>query len=192
MANFNKHYGSRIVKSMSVEDLQRYQRIRTEEGRAPSTIDKELTFVKAMIDEAFENRKVGGDTLRVFKSKKVKRLLRGAANARDRIMTKQEYLALRRQAPPHLKAMLTVCWYTGMRTGELHKLRWPYVDYKARFIRLPAEVTKERKPKNIPKNRHVKKVFLSLPRAVYNDYVFTYNGVPIVQADGHIRSFKTA
>lgn len=192
LANFNKVYGDRIVRSITVEDLQRYQRIRTEDGRASSTVDKELTFVKAMIDEAFENRKVSGETLRVFKSRKVKRLLKGAGNARARTLTIAEYVGLKREAPAHLRAMITVDWYTGMRTGEIHKLRWSYIDQEKGFIRLPAEVTKEKKPKNIPMNRHVKEVLLSLPRAMHHDYVFTYNGDPIATADGHKRSFKTA
>jgi len=163
-----------------------------EQSRAPSTIDKELTFVKAMIDEAFENRKVSGETLRAFKSKKVKRLMKGASNARERTLTIEEYISLKGEAAPHLRAMLTICWYTGMRTGEIHKLKWSYIDKEAGFIRLPADVTKEKKPKNIPMSKHVKEVLLSLPLPRHRIYVFTFNGKPIASADGHKRSFKTA
>ncbi len=63
--------------------------------------------------------------------------------------------------------------------GELLKLKWSHYDRKAMFIRLPAEVTKEDKPKDIPVNRHVENVLDGLPRALKHDYVFTYRGSPV-------------
>jgi integrase len=66
-----------------------------------------------------------------------------------------------------------------MRQGELLKLRWSHIDREKGFIRLPQEITKESKPKNIPMNHHVKKVLDSLPRAIHHDFVFTYKGKPI-------------
>lgn len=53
--------------------------------------------------------------------------------------------------------MLKVAWNTGMRPSEIKNLKWEYIDNKTRFIRLPKEVTKEKKDKNIPINDHVRK-----------------------------------
>ena len=60
--------------------------------------------------------------------------------------------------------------------GEILGLKWSYIDRKAGFIRLPAELTKESKPKRIPINRHVNKVLNNVPRALRHDFVFTYRG----------------
>ena len=60
------------------------------------------------------------------------------------------------------------------------------------FIRLPAEVTKEGKPKDIPINRHVRETLESLPHALRHDFVFTYKGETIKDRSGIMRSFKTA
>jgi hypothetical protein len=57
---------------------------------------------------------------------------------------------------------------------------------------LPAEITKEGRPKNIPINYHVKKALDSIPRAILHDYVFTYKGQPIISAGGLKRPFKIA
>ena len=61
------------------------------------------------------------------------------------------------------------------RTNWVQQIR----DNAGAFIRLPAELTKEKKQKSVPINRHVKKVLDSLPRALHHGYVFTYGGKPI-------------
>jgi integrase len=66
-----------------------------------------------------------------------------------------------------------------MRQGEILKLKWSHIDRENGFIRLTAEITKERKAKSIPINTHVRKVLEGLPRAMHHDHVFTYQGNPI-------------
>ena len=76
-----------------------------------------------------------------------------------------------------------------MRRGELLGLKWSHIDREKGFIRLPAENTKEGKPKSIPINHHVDRVLTTLPRALHHNYVFTYKGQPILSLK---RSFKNA
>jgi len=190
LSNFNKTYGNRIVGSIKAADLEDYQSERAEQNRTPATIDMELTWVKAMINKAFDNDMVSGNTLKAFRG--YKRKLKKGSNARKRILSFKEYLALTERAAEHLKPILTVAFYTGMRLGELRTLTWSYVDLKNRMIRLPEKSTKEGKAKNIPINEHVAKVLLSLPRALHHAFVFTYRSEPITAKEGFKTSFKTA
>jgi integrase len=103
-----------------------------------------------------------------------------------------EYLGLIDKAAQHLKSILIVAFYTGMRLGELRTLKWSYVDLKNKMIRLPEKATKEGKAKNIPVNEHVVKVLLSLPRALHHGFVFTYRSKPVKAKEGFKTSFKTA
>lgn len=107
-------------------------------------------------------------------------------------MAFDEYVNLIDKASQHLKAFIMVAFNTGMCVGELRLLKWSYIDKVNKFIRLPADITKEERPINIPINPHVKKVLDSIPRAILHDYVFTYKGQPITSAGGLKRSFKTA
>jgi len=66
-----------------------------------------------------------------------------------------------------------------MRKGEITGLEWGDIDWKAQMIRLPAERTKEKRPKRIPINRYVKEALDLLPRPIHHDFVFTYKGKPI-------------
>ena len=190
IANFNKVFGHRIVNTIKPVEIEDYQNQRETDGLAPATIDMEISVTKTMINKAFDNDMVDGRTVKAFR--KVERKLKKAANARRRTLSVTEYLRLREAAAHHLKPILTVAYNTGMRTGELRKLRWAHVDWEKEFIRLPGEIPKERKPKNIPMNHHVKETLKSLPRALHHDYVFTYRGEPIRDRGGLKRSFRTA
>jgi integrase len=190
LSKFNELFGERIVGNLKPLDLENYQEKREEEGRAPATIDMEISLVKTMVIKAFDNDLVDGRTVKAFR--RIRRKLKKAANARKRTITIEEYLKLLALAPPHLKAVLILAFNTGMRTGEIRGLRWSHIDREKWVIRLPAELTKEDRPKVIPINHHVKKMLADLPRAIHHDHVITYHHEPIVTPGGLKKSFITA
>ncbi|MDD3582132.1 MAG: site-specific integrase [Desulfobacca sp.] len=190
LQNFCDMFGSRIVSTLKPMDLEQYQQTRAEAGRAAATIDMELSIAKTMINRAFDNDLVNGSTVKAFR--RVRRKLKKAANARRRTLSLAEYVRLLQTAPPHLKAILTVAYNTGMRVGELRTLQWQHVDREAGLIRLTADMTKEGRSKIVPINHHVKRVLEELPRVTHHDYVFNYKGEPIKSEGGLKNSFRTA
>ncbi len=188
--NFNAVFGDRIIARIKPLDLENYQSIREETGLAAATIDMELTYAKAMVSKAFDNDVLSGYTLKVFRN--CKRMLRKGENVRKRVLSYQEYLAIKEQAAPHLRDMIITAFNTGMRLGEIRGLRWCHVQRDKAFIRLPAELTKEGRSKSIPINHYVAAVLDSVPRALHHDFVFTFKGQPITQPGGVKRSFRTA
>ncbi len=190
LANFNKAFGARIVSSLKPLDLEDYQENREGAGMAAATIDMEICLAKTMITKAFDNDLVDGRTVKAFRT--VKRKLRKAANARRRTLTMQEYLKLVEAAAPHLQALITMAFNTGMRTGELRALRWAHIDREKGIIRLPPDVTKESRAKAIPMNHRVRKILAGLPRTIHHDFVFTYQNEPIKSPGGLHNSFLTA
>ncbi len=190
LGNFNKAFGDRIISTIKPLDLENYQQKRIEEGKAPATIDMETTIAKTMVIKAFDNDLVDGRTVKAFR--KVKRLLKKAANARRQVIGVAEYLRLTQAAPAHLRAILAMAYNTGMRLGELRGLRWPHIDREKEVIRLPSDLTKEARAKVIPMNHHVKKILADLPRALHHDFVFTYHYEPIRGGGGLKKSFEAA
>ena len=170
--------------------LEDYQEDRKDQGMADATIDKEMIYAKAVAKKAFYNDKIDGRILKAFGNLKSK--LTSGANARTRTMTFDEYVSLIDNAPPHLKATIIIAFNTGMRKGEIRSLKWSYIDRKKGFIRLPKEITKEKRAKNIPINRHVEDVLDSIPRNISHGFVIDYKGDPIKNTSGMERSFKTA
>jgi integrase len=190
LKNFNNTFGTLKVLNIKQTDLETYQEKRKKQGRAPATIDMEIKYAQTMVTKAFDNDKIDGRALKPFR--RTKRKLKKGGNARKRAIGVDEYLKLLSNAAAHLQPILIVMFNTGMRTGEIRKLRWSHIDRKAMFIRLPKEITKEKRPKNIPINHHVKTVLDSIPRHLKHNFVFTYKGGPITQKDGLKRSFRTA
>jgi len=177
LQHFNSHYGNVIVSRIKPVDLENYQMKRITEGASESTVDKELSMVQTMIRKAFDNDIVGGDTLKTFK--KVKRLLKSNANARDRILSLDELDRLMDALPSHSKAIVATGFYTGMRRGEILNLTWDKVDLETRMIRLEADDTKDNEPRSIPIVDELASVLQGLPRGIHNNHVFLHNGKPV-------------
>ncbi len=187
--NFNKVFGNRIIGSVVKSEIENFQAMR-EKDISPATIDIEISTIKTMITAAFDNDKLDGHALKAFR--KIKRKLKRGANARERTINFEEYIKLIEKTASHFKPVLIIAFNTGMRSGELQKLKWSYIDKEKSFIRLPPEVTKERKAKDIPINHNVKDALDSLPRALMHDFVFTYKGRPLSHINGFVSPFKTA
>jgi integrase len=192
LAVFNKRFGNARVLDITDVDLRAYQAEKKAEDRSDATVDQHIKAARQVVREAFRNRLVSGDVLRVFEN--VDLLLSKGSNARKRTLTVDEYLRLIEAAPPHLKAMLIIAMNTGMRAGEIRLMKWRHVDWEKTFIRLPAELTKEKKPKNVPVNEDVRGLLeiLRKHRTEEHDFVITYKGKPITQRNGVKKSLQTA
>lgn len=184
LTKFNKEFGRKIVGNIKLADLEELQEKRKNQGLKPKTIDDEINYAKSMVIKAFYNDIVGGDVLKAFQ--RVTPILKRNANARDRILTKGEYEGLLLYSKKHLKNILIMAYWTGMRKGEIKSLTWDKVSMKDRVIRLEAEDTKEGKAKTVPIGKEVFSMLKSIPVHLHDNHVFMYNGKPIK------RNFTTA
>jgi integrase len=132
-----------------------------------------------VINKAFDNDLVSGDTLKAFK--KVKKLLKRNSNARNKIISPEQFKALldSESLPLHTRGILATAFYTGMRRGEILSLTWPKVDMENRVIRLEAKDTKDREPRVIPICEELYHVLRMIPRALHDDHVFLHRGKPV-------------
>jgi integrase len=177
ITTFNKEFGPRSVRSIKPKELEDYQELREEKGLAPSTIDREINIAQGMVRKAYDNDMIDDKALKAFG--KVKRKLKRGENARTRIVSTDEYLRICDNAARHIEAMVTVAFNTGMRHGEIKGLRWSHVDREHGFLRLPKELTKERRARAVPINKYTKEALDNVPRAMHHDFVFTFRGKPI-------------
>jgi integrase len=187
LTSFNKVFGSLVVKDLKPVDLENYQTKRKKDGYSDSYVDQEIGAARRVINKAFDNDMISGDVLRTFK--RVRRLLKRNGNARDKIITPEQFQNLMSHLPRHARAILATAFYTGMRKGEILSLTWDRVDLKKKVILLDAEDTKDNEPRRVPICGELMKVLESIPRPIHTDHVFLYRGKPIRD----IRtSFKTA
>lgn len=177
LASFNAELGHKIVSQMKPADIENYQAKRKKAGYSDNYVDHEVGAAKAVVNKAFDNDMVSGETVKVFK--RVRKLLKRNANARDRILTLDEFERLLQHSPWHIEAVLVTGFYTGMRRGEILSLTWDKVDMEQHVIRLEASDTKDKEPRLVPICRELFDVLKAIPRAIHDNHVFLFKGKPV-------------
>jgi integrase len=175
---FCSEFGDRIVSTIKPSELENLQVKRQKEGLASATIDHEIQVTKIMINKAFNDEIVGADTLRAFK--RIKPLLTKDANARNRVLTPEEFERILEKMPYPGKGPFLTAFRTGMREGEILKLVWPKVDLENRVIKLEAGDTKDKEPRIIPIPGDLLAMLRHTPRVpVHDPHVFLSKGKKI-------------
>lgn len=154
------------------------------EGRKvrPATVNREITILKVALNRAVRHGK-----LQLNPISNVKKLPEN--NIRTRLLDQKEFDGLLEKCPIHIKPIVMIGYYMGLRLSEIIDLTWPEVDFKKGFIRLTASRTKTDSARSIPIHPEVKVMLESLPRGLHTDRVFLFDGKPF---DEFRRSWKTA
>lgn len=180
---FNEEFGDMVVNKIKPVDIENYQLKRKNEERADATIDQHISDMLTVIYKAYENDLITGEAMKAFK--RVKKLLKKNANARDRILSSEEFDRLMAAAAPHLRPVIAVGYYAGLRLGEILPLTWNKVDLKAGVIRLEATDTKDHEARTVPICGPLYRILKGIPRrAIYADRVFLYDGQPFKEIYG--------
>jgi integrase len=182
----NKVFGEIIVRDIKTSDLENYQTKRKVGGYSDSYIDQEIGAARGVIYKAFDDDLVSADTVKVFK--KVKKLLKKGANARDRVLSSEEFNKLMDALPSHTKAIMATGYYGGMRKGEVLKLTWDKLDLNKREIKLKAEDTKDREARTVPVCPSLYNILKDIPRAIHDNHVFLFKGKPITDIRTALRN----
>jgi integrase len=90
----------------------------------------------------------------------------------------EEFRRLRQHLPEHLRPVLTLGYYSGMRLGEIRHLKWENVDLAENSIRLYNDETKSGEPRLVPLISELPTMFKMLRQQSKSAYVFG-NGQPL-------------
>jgi integrase len=170
-------FGDRLLKDINPALVEAHKQSRLAEpsGRTPqfltkpATVNRELASLKTIFSKAIKNRKAESNPAQGVKLLKEN-------NERDRILSPKEYTRLLAQCSPHLKQIVKVAYYTGMRQGEIINLTWDQVDLKEGLIRLHPEDTKTNEGRLVPLAEDLVEMFKAMPRGLPGVKVFTYQG----------------
>jgi integrase len=111
---------------------------------------------------------------------------------RQGIVSEQVYHDMLRELPNHAQLFWVFGYHTGVRKGELLKLRWEWVDWSGSLVRVPGwfngeRITKNGKPHFIPIYGEMR-LFLDMAYAARDS-----RNPSLFQRDGiTIKSFRTA
>ncbi|MFH2059973.1 MAG: site-specific integrase [Pseudomonadota bacterium] len=187
MKKFNHVFGNTPVVKLKVTDLEKYQETRKEAGLAGGTIDHEIGKTQAAIKKAIGSDLIPYDCLKPFTLCKSATV--AGEGIRDRVLTKDEFERIMDNLPRYAKNIFATAYHTGMRKGEIINLKWDRLDLKEKVIRLKAQDTKTKQPRNIPISGPLYKILKSIIRPIHIENVFLYEGKSIKNIN---RSLKTA
>lgn len=177
--HFKKFFGNKNLFDIDTSNIEKYMEKRQSDGVKNSTINRELTTLKSMYNQAL-NRGIFHGTNPVNKINYLK-----IGKQPDRILSDNEFLKLYRSAADHLKPILKCAINTGMRKSEILKLEWKDVDILEE--RITVRDTKNLDFRIITISEPLKQMFISMKKE--SEFIFTYEGKQIKEC---YRSFKTA
>jgi integrase len=140
------------ARSIDEDALHEFVARQQAEGYRPATINRSLAALKAMLRIAHGK----GQLHRVPKF-----AMLAENNTRSGFFSVADYRALLAALPAHLKAVLAVGFWTGVRIGEICSLRWSQIDFLGNVIRLREGETKNNEARVVPMPTELRALLLA-------------------------------
>ncbi len=178
------YFGSYLLSKITPEMIEEYKSERLSTGIKKCSVNREVSCLRKIFNVALDWGRAIDNPVRKVK------LYSEKENIRERVLTEDEEERILKVAAPHLKPILVVALNTGMRKGEVFKLKWQNVDFDKKEIKITE--SKSGRERRIPINS----VLFSLLNAHkaqdgQSEYVFTNpdTGEPYTRIK---RAFSTA
>jgi len=170
-ANLKAELGDMRLDRINPAVVRDYMTKRTERDKmSPATANRELSLLKSILYHAEYDGLIPANPIRGRRVKKLAENNNRADVLLSLDLTFDKLCSLVDVAADYLKPILTVALKTGMRQGEILKLKWTDIDWRMGFIRVRAENAKSKKERFIPMDGVLVGTFDELPRI--GEYVF--------------------
>jgi len=168
----DKCLGHLYLSEITKDILDEVANVREQEGVKPATVNRMMSFVRAVLRKA-ANEWEWIDRVPFVKMRKVE-------NIRISWITREEAARLLETLPSHLSAMAAFSLVTGLRRSNVTGLKWQDVDLVRRHALIHPDEAKAKKAIAVPLNSDAIAV-LNKQIGQHKEYVFTYKGKRITQ-----------
>lgn len=148
------HFKGKILSKISAKDIEEYKQKRLEKVKPP-TVNRELAILKNMFFLAMKWKYADENPVKQVKFFQERQLA-------IRTLKKDEAKRLIEAAGDHLKPIIKTALGTGMRRGELLKLKWNDIDFDNHFIYL--KETKTGVIRKVPMSQMVERTLRDIKR----------------------------
>jgi integrase len=165
--------------------VRQYIESRRGAGASDATINRELAIVR-------RGFKLGAreDPPLVHRQPAIPVL--AETNVRQGFLEQEQYEKLLEELPASLKALFVCAYHVGARKNELRRIKWPQVDFEAGMIRLPATLTKTKKPRTLPIYGDMKRWLEAQREACPKDCEWVFRGRGNHLVDNHLNGWTEA
>jgi integrase len=122
-------FAGRAARDITTSDVEALKLKLRREGYANATVNRTLALLRRMFSLAVAARKLREDEVPGF-------AMLEEADARGGFVELDDFRRLRSELPEQARTLVTLGFYTGMRWGEIRKLRWADVDLDRAMLRL--------------------------------------------------------
>jgi integrase len=169
LAHLVKYFGkNRPVKDITIPVLKAYRENRSQQGVTNATINREMSAISGVFRVLIEHQ-----LLEINPCRQIKKLSEKSGE-RQVYISLADVERIRGFCPAWFQDMMWISYLSGMRKGEVFKLRWSNVNLPKRIISFHATDTKEGKSKRVPIHRELTPVFerIGKVRSLSDDKLF--------------------
>jgi len=143
-ASLRPYWGNRKARTVTTEDTRQYRAHRKAQGVDDPTVNRELAYLRAAFNRGRKNctppRVANVPHFHMVKEN----------NIRQGFLPDDLHAKLRDHLPADVRPLYVTAYWTGIRRGELLKVRWPQVDLDGRMMTLQTNETKNNAAREIP------------------------------------------
>jgi integrase len=141
--NIRPFFGRIKAHRLTTDLMDDYRKKRRAAGAADSTVNRELSVMRSGLYKGKRRTPPKVIVIPYFP-------LVQETNVRKGFLTDEQYLTLRDALTDDLKALFVTGYVTGIRLGEILRIRWHQVDFDAGFIVLQRGETKSGEGRAVP------------------------------------------
>jgi len=160
------YFDSICLNEISPDKIEDYKLKRVAKVE-PVSVNKELNCLRAMLNRAVEWGMLKESPIRKLRRYK-------EPPGRVRYLALEEIPRLLAVCAKHIIAVVIIALYTGMRKGEITRLRWRDIDGVNGFVHVESSKNYERR--DIPMSEEVKELFNGMTRGPEESKVFPMIG----------------
>jgi integrase len=169
------YFGRMRLNQISALEGERYKQKRIRDGLKKSSINREIGLLKSMVSIAVEwelTSENGPKRTKLFKldDPPCDRVL--SYEEERKLLAACDESELRYRAP-HLRTIILIALYTGLRRGEILRLRWLDVDFQKRVLTVQKSKTKSGTGRKVNLNSVLIDALLAMRKQEQGEWIFT-------------------
>ncbi|HVB58743.1 MAG TPA: site-specific integrase [Candidatus Acidoferrales bacterium] len=167
-------FGQLRLDKITPFEIERFKQKRLKDGLKKSSINREIGLLKSMLRTAVEWELTSRNSAKEAKLFKLDeppsdRVL--SYEEEDKLLAACEESELRYRAP-HLKSIISIALHTGLRRGEILRLRWADLDFQQNVLIVRKSKTKSGRGRRVHLNSVLGQMLFSQSVQEHGEWVF--------------------